>query len=445
MTAQKSLNDLESEKALIGTILFNGELPLELNLKPEYFFQSLHQRIYKSILHLDEKKVKIDPISVITNLKEYSLFESEERESDYIYELYKEVIPTQTLFYYADKIKTLSQRRDYEKILLNSIEFLRDEPGENDPIFYKIEKDLTNISHQLESKGLKPIADDKESLVEYIENLVKYQGQINGLRTDFYQLDELTTGLKEYELMILAARPGYGKTTFALNIASNVCLKQNKTVVIFSLEMGRMELETKMICSHASIELHKLKRAEINDKEKERFLESIVSLTNAPLYIDDSATLSTDEFKGKVRKLSLKDNNLGLIIVDYLQLMNDKAFQGTGGTNRTQEVSSISRTLKSIAKEVGCPVLALSQLNRAIESRTRGENRPQLSDLRESGAIEQDADIVSFIYNEELAKKGDVDEDKKGKVEIIIAKNRSGPVGNFSLSFRPELSRFDNI
>jgi replicative DNA helicase len=269
------------------------------------------------------------------------------------------------------------------------------------------------------------------------------KGATTGLKTHFHELDEVTTGLKQHELMILAARPGIGKTTLALNIATNVAIKDKKTVAIFSLEMSRLELLIKMICSEARINSKLLKTGAVHPNDQSKLLTSIVNVTSAPIYIDDSGALTIWEFKSRVRQLQIT-TPLSLIIVDYLQIMDDPTVKDS----RQAAVSSISRNLKQMAREANCPVIALSQMSRDVEKRSK-DQRPMLSDLRESGAIEQDADIVAFIHREtrddKSKKDDDIQEDRKNKAEIIIAKNRAGAQKSFDLLFTPEYGKFDNL
>lgn len=442
--SSESLYEIESEKSFLGFLLIKGTGDLvDFPLQPEDFYSDIHRRIFKAVLYLIDQRINVDPVSVFNYLRENSLFEDESREYEYIRSLYRDSVVSQPIQYYVSRIKRFSEKRKYAKTLEDSLKLLESEGGENESLFNQIEKSLTEISRTVDVRGLRHVKDEQNNLIDYITNIFQNKGQVSGLRTNFQELDEVTSGLKEYELFILAARPGNGKTTFALNIASNVAMHYKEPVVIFSLEMSSQELLLKMICSHAQVENSKLKKAEISSTEHPRLIQGIIDVTSAPIWIDDSGSLTIDDFRGRVRKLLTQQNHIGLIIVDYLQLMSDPKNRDSG---RQQEVASISRALKAMAKEASCPIIALSQMSRAVEQRSK-DQRPQLSDLRESGAIEQDADIVAFIYREDMVKReeGEVDESKKGLAEIIVAKNRSGPLRSFFLAFRPELSRFDNV
>lgn len=440
------LFELETEKAFLAHLLLKGATGgVDLGVVQEDFYQDLHRRIFQSILELIDANVPVDPLSVVNQIREKARFKDEQKETNYIMHLYGEAIIVQPLPYYSRRIKKLSDRRTYLKILRDSIEKINTDPNDNEEIFTFIESELAKISRNIQARGLRPVKEDKNDLIDYVKLMYETKGTTTGLRTHIHQLDEATTGLKPHELIILAARPGNGKTTFALNIASNVALREKKAVAIFSLEMSRMELLIKMVCSDARINSSALKNGSISPADQPKLLNSIINITSAPTYIDDSGSLSIWEFKSRIRQL-LITTPLSLIIVDYLQLMHDPTNKDGG---RQQEVANISRNLKQMAREAQCPIIALSQMSRAVESRSK-DQRPQLSDLRESGAIEQDADIVMFIYREELVKAKEegvdkVPDDIKNKAEIIIAKNRSGPITNFKLNFIPEYSRFDNL
>lgn len=435
------LHEHESERSYLSHLLIKGAAGgTDFGLAEEDFHNQLHRKIFASILEITDKGIAVDPISLTNQLRETGRFSAEDRETEYIFNLYKNAIIVQPLSYYIKRIKKLSDRRKYLETLTAAAQNLAADPEENEVLFTKIESDLSRISKAVSVRGLRLIKEYKEEMIEYIKLMYETKGATIGLKTHFHELDEATTGLKSGELMILAARPGNGKTTFALNIASNVAVREKKAVAIFSLEMGYMELLTKMVCSEARINSTLLKTGSIHPGDQSKLLNSILALFSSSVYIDDTGALTIWEFKNRIRQL-LITTPLSLIVVDYLQLMSDPTAKEGG---RQQEVASISRNLKQMAKEAGCPILALSQMSRAVEQRSK-DQRPQLSDLRESGAIEQDADIVAFIYRPDLVNKDDVPEDKRNKAEIIIAKNRAGAIKTFELIFTPEYSRFDNI
>ncbi len=434
----------ESEKSFLAHLLIRGATGgTDFGVSPEDFFTDFHKRIFQTILEITDANIPIDPLSVTNHLRENARFRDEPKESEYIIHLYTNAIIVQPLSYYSKRIKKLSDRRKYLRTLQDAIETIHTDPDDNENLFTKVEGDLSKIARTVQSRGLRPVRDDKNELLDYVKLMYETKGATTGLRTHFHELDEATTGLKQHELMILAARPGIGKTTLALNIAANVAIKDKKTVAIFSLEMSRLELLIKMICAEARINSKLLKTGAVHPNDQNKLLTSIVSVTSAPIYIDDSGALTIWEFKSRVRQLQIT-TPLSLIIVDYLQIMDDPTVKDS----RQAAVSSISRNLKQMAREANCPVLALSQLSRDVEKRSK-DQRPMLSDLRESGAIEQDADIVAFIHREtrddKSKKEEDIQEDRKNKAEIIIAKNRAGAQKSFDLLFTPEYGKFDNL
>jgi len=439
--SSSSLHEVETEKALLGTLLMKGlSGRTEIPLRPSDFYIEIHQRIYSAIDDLISLGIEIDPISVINNLKETGNLRDETKDVSYIMSLYRDTIPTHSLDYYIQRIRRLSDRRKYQKALLDAAEQLSNAPGDNDTVFSRIEQTLMDISRVDRSRGLRLVKEDMQDLIDYVKILMENKGQVMGLRTHYLELDEVTGGLKPHELVVLAARPGNGKTTLALNIASNVALKEGKVVAIFTTEMSRTEMLLKMICAEARIDSKLLQSGSVPSSQSKSLLNAIVNITSAPIYIDDSGNFTIQEIAARVRQLKTNED-IGLVIVDYIQLIHDPKSAGQG---RQVEVSSVSRNLKLLTRDAGCPILALSQLSRDVEKRTR-EQKPVLSDLRESGAIEQDADIVAFIHIEEKVKGEETPPEKKGKADIIIAKNRAGPLKTFELLFTPRYSRFDNI
>ena len=279
---------------------------------------------------------------------------------------------------------------------------------------------------------------------EKIEYRYEHKDELTGIPTDFYELDAILNGLQRSDLIILAARPAMGKTAFALNIAQNVALKAKTPVAIFSLEMSKDQLMQRMLCSEAEIDSQRVKTGNMQSKDWEKLATAMNAFAQAPIYIDDTSGCTITDIRAKCRRLKMEEKNLGLVLIDYLQLM-----ESSGREDRMQQISAISRGLKILAKELDVPVIALSQLSRAVESRT--DKRPMLSDLRESGSIEQDADIVMFIYRDEYYRKAeDGEEDaaakaqSKGESEIIIAKHRNGSVGTVKLLFQGNITKFKN-
>ena len=282
------------------------------------------------------------------------------------------------------------------------------------------------------------------STYEKIEYRYQHRGELTGVDTGFYELNDMTSGFQKSDLIILAARPAMGKTAFVLNLAQNAALRAKVPVAIFSLEMSKDQLVQRMLCSEAEVDSQKLRSGNMSDKDWEKLAIAMDSFAAAPIYIDDTAGCTLTDIRAKCRRLAMEENNLGLIIIDYLQLI-----ESTGREDRMQQISAISRGLKILARELNVPIIALSQLSRAVESRT--DKRPMLSDLRDSGAIEQDADIVMFIYRDEYYRKEAGEEEdvsakaaNKGESEIIIAKHRNGAVGTVKLLFQANITKFKN-
>jgi replicative DNA helicase len=274
--------------------------------------------------------------------------------------------------------------------------------------------------------------------VDKIDELIKAGGQLSGLSTGFQRLDAMTLGLQPADLIILAARPSMGKTSLAMNMVEHAALHQDKPVVVFSLEMPAESLMMRMVASMARINLKHLNKGDLGDEEHDKLALAVSKLQDRPLFIDDTPGLTPMEMRSRLRRLQREHGNPALVMVDYLQLMQGSA---NNRENRVAEISEISRALKTLAKEFHCPLMALSQLNRAVDQRPN--KRPHMSDLRDSGAIEQDADVIAFIYRDEVYNKEDSKD--KGKAEILISKQRNGPIGDFKLAFIGEYTRFDNL
>ena len=309
------------------------------------------------------------------------------------------------------------------------------------------EKLIFDISSQKSTKDFIPVRDDVLNVYNKIEYRYQHRGECTGVQTHFYELDNMTNGLQKSDLIILAARPSMGKTAFVLNIIANVAMKSKVPVAMFSLEMSREQLVQRMMCSEAEIDSQRLKSGNMQSKDWEKLVNVMSEIGEAPIYIDDTAGCTLTDIRAKCRRLAMEEKDLGLVVIDYLQLINS-----SGTNDRNQEISAISRGLKILARELNVPIIALSQLSRKVED--RGDKRPMLSDLRDSGAIEQDADIVMFIHREDYYNKDKGGEDgeaevnraadSKGKSDIIIAKQRNGPVGDFQLLFQNNITKFKN-
>ncbi|MDN5447312.1 MAG: replicative DNA helicase, partial [Lactococcus lactis] len=346
--------------------------------------------------------------------------------------------------YYAKIVAEKSLLRQLINRLTESVEKAYEQDSPADDILAQAEKSLIDVQQGRNTNGFKKISDVLAIHMDDLEQKAQQKSNITGIATGYPALDNMTTGLHEEELIILAARPAVGKTAFALNIAQNIGTKQDRTVAIFSLEMGAESLVSRMIAAEGSIDSHSLRTGQLNDQEWNDYFMATGTLSRASIYIDDTPGIKISEIRARSRKLAQETGNLGLIVIDYLQLIS-----GTGRENRQQEVSEISRQLKILAKELKVPVIALSQLSRGVEQRQ--DKRPVLSDIRESGSIEQDADIVAFLYRDDYYERG-TGEDEDGeeilednKVEVIIEKNRSGSRGTVELLFIKEHNKFASI
>ena len=346
--------------------------------------------------------------------------------------------------YYAKIVAEKSLLRQLINRLTESVEKAYEQDSPADDILAQAEKSLIDVQQGRNTNGFKKISDVLAIHMDDLEQKAQQKSNITGIATGYPALDNMTTGLHEEELIILAARPAVGKTAFALNIAQNIGTKQDRTVAIFSMEMGAESLVSRMIAAEGSIDSHSLRTGQLNDQEWNDYFMATGTLSRASIYIDDTPGIKISEIRARSRKLAQETGNLGLIVIDYLQLIS-----GTGRENRQQEVSEISRQLKILAKELKVPVIALSQLSRGVEQRQ--DKRPVLSDIRESGSIEQDADIVAFLYRDDYYERGNgEDEDgeeilEDNKVEVIIEKNRSGSRGTVELLFIKEHNKFASI
>lgn len=427
---------VEAEEAVLGAILVN---PVSLGriveyIKPESFYKPAHRLIYETMLELFKKNEPIDIVTVSESLRNEEKLEDAGGRA-YINDLALNVVTTANIEFYAKII----QEKEIKRALINAgseIVSMSYENEETDIVLDNAQKLIFNIAAQKDSSDLVPIQDLVVSSYEQIEFRYNNKDDLVGVTTGFYDLDALTSGLQKSDLIILAARPSMGKTAFALNLAQNVALKAKKGVAIFSLEMPKQQLVKRMLCSEAEVDTQRITSGHMQPKDWEKLMDAMTKFADAHIYIDDTSGITATDIKAKCRRLMLEEKDLGLVVIDYLQLM-----EGGGNPNdRNQQISAISRSLKGLARELDVPIIALSQLSRGVEA--RNDKRPMLSDLRDSGAIEQDADIVMFIYRDEYYNREDVE--NKGKAEIIIAKHRNGPVGNINLLFQSNITKFKN-
>lgn len=427
---------VEAEEAVLGAILVN---PMSLGkivefLKPESFYKPAHKIIYEAMLELFRKNEPIDIVTVSEHLRNKEELDLAGGRS-YINDLAMNVVTTANIEFYAKII----QEKEIKRALINAgseIVSMSYENEDTDSVLDNAQKLIFNIAAQKDTTDLVGIQDLVVSSYEQIEQRYNNKDDLVGVTTGFYDLDAITSGLQKSDLIILAARPSMGKTAFALNLAQNVAMKGNKGVAIFSLEMPKQQLVKRMLCAEAEVDSSRVTSGNLQPKDWEKLMEAMGRLSEAKIYIDDTSGVTSIDIKAKCRRLMMEEKELGLIVIDYLQLM-----EGGGNPNdRNQQISAISRSLKGLARELDVPIIALSQLSRGVEA--RNDKRPMLSDLRDSGAIEQDADIVMFIYRDEYYNRDDVN--NKGKAEVIIAKHRNGSVGTIELLFQSNITKFKN-
>lgn len=433
--------NIDAEEAILGAILVSPSCMNKVVeiLKPESFYKPAHRYVYEAMLMLYNSEDKIDIVSVSDVLNVNQKLELVGGRA-FINDLSYKTITTANVEYYAKIV----QEKAIKRSLINAGSDIVSTGYDLNPIEESLElaeKLIFDIASQKASKALSPIKDLVYETYAKIEERYNNKGTLTGVPTGFYDLDTITNGLQKSDLIILAARPAMGKTAFALNIAQNVALRANTPVAIFSLEMSKEQLVQRLLCSEAEVDTQRLKTGNMQSKDWEKLAIAMNNFSESPIYIDDTAGCTITDLRAKCRRLAMAEKNLGLIVIDYLQLI-----EGTGREDRMQQISSISRGLKILAKELNVPIIALSQLSRAVEGRT--DKRPMLSDLRESGSIEQDADIVMFIYRDEYYRNTNDDEDaaekasNKGEAEIIVAKHRNGPVGTVKLLFQASITKF---
>jgi len=425
--------NIEAEQYVLGAIIFDNECIGDVvsALKPDDFYLEQHKRLFEAMVSISNRAVPIDLVTLKSELE--NVFDSLGG-VDYITQICLMVNTTSNLKYH---IKIIQEKSLLRKLIRSSNEITElcfDTDKEVSLVLNTAENKLYDV---LQSKRVTDMYPIKEVLAENLsklEELMKQNSKITGVPTGFRDLDIRTTGLQSSDLILIAARPAMGKTSFALNIATNAAVRYNIPVAIFSLEMSKEQLANRILSSEALISSEKLRTAEINNEDMAKLAGAINTLSKAPIFIDDTAGITVSEIKAKCRRLKMK-NQLGLVVIDYLQLI-----QGNSREGRQQEVSENSRFLKIMAKELDVPVITLSQLSRAPDQRT--DHHPMLSDLRESGSIEQDADMVMFLYREDYYDK---DTERKNIVECIIAKFRNGSTGTVDMGWRGEFTKFMDL
>ena len=427
---------IEAEQSVIGSMIIdkNSIAKVMESLEEEDFYTDGHKAKYKAILEMFRNDMAVDLVTLLEYLKSTNMLERAGGVT-YITELSASVPTTANLSAY---IKIVSDKSTLRKLIKASTTIIEESYNKQDKVESVVdiaEKKIFNIAENRTSKDFEPLSDVLERGFLQIEKLFNNKGEITGVGSGFTDLDSMTSGFQSGDMILIAARPSMGKTTFALNIAEHAALREHKSVVIFSLEMSKEQLAYKLLCSEANVDMLKLRTGALEDSDWENIARATGPLSKAKVYIDDTAGVTVMEMRSKCRRLKL-EYGIDLIVIDYLQLMSG----GSGTDNRQQEVSEISRSIKALAKEMECPVIALSQLSRAPEQ--RADHRPMLSDLRESGSIEQDADLVMFLYRDEYYNKETED---KNIGECIIAKQRNGPVGTVKMAWLGQYSKFGNL
>ena len=429
---------MEAERAILGAVLLDNQAFNDAaeHLTADDFSIDSHRRIYSRMAELSDSSRPIDIITLVEELEQNKDLQAV-GDVGYISGLLDGVPDRPSIEHYVKIVRDKSILRGLINVSNTAIAKASEQADPADEILNEAEAAVFQLSEKRIGKGfqsVKEISRDSGG----IDALLQRGRRITGIETHYTDLDEMTSGFQKADLVIVAARPSMGKTAFAMNIAENAAIDDGKVVGVFSLEMSSEALLQRLLCSRSIVDAHKLRTGSLWGEDIKKVMRASEELSKAPMFIDDTPGISISEMRAKARRLKQSQGRLDLLVVDYLQLMSggSKRFE-----NRTQEVSSISRGLKAIAKELGVPVVALSQLSRAPESRG-GDHRPQLSDLRESGSIEQDADVVMFIFREEVYKQDDPD--LRGQAEIIIAKQRNGPIGRFKLTFLHNSTRFAN-
>ncbi|PAQ14110.1 replicative DNA helicase [Bacillus sp. FJAT-42315] len=437
MTDRIPPQSIEAEQAVLGAIFLEPSALTVASeiLIPEDFYRTAHQKIYNHMLKLNDHGKAVD---VVTVTEELAAIKDLEDVGGVVYltELAESVPTAANIEYYARIVEEKSLLRRLIRTATHIAQEGYSREDEVEALLSEAEKSIMEVAQRKNTSAFHNIKDVLVRTYDNIEMLHNRKGDVTGIPTGFAELDSMTAGFQRNDLIIVAARPSVGKTAFALNIAQNVATKTDENVAIFSLEMGAEQLVMRMLCAEGNINAQNLRTGSLTDEDWRKLTMAMGSLSNSGIYIDDTPGVRIGEIRSKCRRLK-QEQGLGMILIDYLQLIQGS---GRSGENRQQEVSEISRSLKALARELEVPVIALSQLSRGVEQRQ--DKRPMMSDIRESGSIEQDADIVAFLYRDDYYDK---ESENKNIIEIIIAKQRNGPVGTVSLAFVKEYNKFVNL
>ena len=437
--------NIEAEQCVLGGVLLENEAISKVleTLVPDDFYREPHRKICHSMIDLFEKNEPIDLITLTNALKGKNLLD-EVGGGVYLSSLVDSITTAANIEYYAKIIKEKAILR----VLINTATEIvtrgYEDGGDVEDLLDQAEKNIFQISESKIKPSFYEIKNLLKESFKTIEKLYESKEIVTGVPSGFEELDKLTSGFQPSDLVVIAGRPSMGKTAFSLNIAQYAAIEKKIPSALFSLEMSKEQLVLRMLCSEAKVDAHKLRGGFLGETDWPKLTRAAGILSEAPIFIDDTPALSVLEMRAKARRL-MAEHELGLVIVDYLQLMRGRGLSGRGrpsSETREQEISEITRSLKALAKELNIPVIALSQLNRKVEERT--DKRPHLADLRESGAIEQDADLITFIYRDEIYNRAD-DNPNKGIAEVIIGKQRNGPVGEIKLAFLDKYTTFENL
>lgn len=429
---------MEAEQSVTGAILLDQESVITASeiLSPEDFYSPQFRALYNGMLSLYKEGKAIDPVTLQNKLREQEVPE-DLYSIEFISNILSSVPTSANIKYYAEIVKNKAILRRLIRVSESIANDCYQDTENLDELLDNTEKQIFDVVQNRSTTDFIPIRETALETLESIQNAAKTVGAVTGISTGFYDLDSRTAGLQKSDLVLIAARPSMGKTAFVLNIAEFAAIRNHIPTAIFSLEMSRIQLAKRLISMNSKVDSQHIRVGNLADDEWGKITESTILLGESALVIDDTPGINVATLRSKCRKLKI-ENNLGLVIIDYLQLMSGSGSRKSD--SRQNEIAEISRSLKALAREIDCPVIALSQLSRAVESRE--DKRPMLSDLRESGAIEQDADVVMFLYRDEYYHK---DSDDKGTAEIIIGKQRNGPTCTVRLKWLAEYTKFANL
>ncbi|SDK22534.1 replicative DNA helicase [Sediminibacillus albus] len=430
-------HNIEAEQAVLGAVFLEPEALSRASeiLVPDDFYRASHQRIFGVMTSLSDKGEPIDLVTVTTALSNTKILD-EIGGVSYLSDLANSVPTAANIEYYS---KIVEEKALLRRLIRTATDIVTDSFSKEDEVsdvLNDAEKSILEVSQRKNSGAFQNIKDVLIEVYDNIEQLHHHDETVTGIATGYRDLDQMTSGFQRNDLIIIAARPSVGKTAFALNIAQNVSIHTEENVAIFSLEMGAEQLVSRMLCAEGNIDAQRLRTGKLEAEDWSKLTMAMGSLSNAGIFIDDTPGIRVSDIRSKCRRLK-QEHGLGMILIDYLQLIQGSA---NSKENRQQEVSEISRSLKALARELNVPLIALSQLSRGVESRQ--DKRPMMSDLRESGSIEQDADIVGFLYRDDYY---DQESEKQNIIEIILAKQRNGPVGTVELAFVKEYNKFVDL